>query len=534
MAANNGNYSFSQAAGNAAALTITRATPAVTVTVGSYIYNGAPQGPYSYSTSPSGDSGAASWIYQGTGDPSYGPSATPPTAAGSYTAQVALEADANFDAGSSSATIFTIAKATLTPLVTLNNKSYDGTTDATTINTRSLSGAIYNAEQVALAGGTVGAFTSKNLGSYTLTVSGLSLAGGGAGNYQLSTTTLSPSASITAKALTVSGAAAQSKCYDGTNAAVLTGTLEGVVGSEDVTFIGIVTFASADAGANIAVTSTSSLGGTQADNYGLTQPTGLSADINPLPSTSGITGSSSVIANQAEVAYSVTPTDGSTYDWSAPSGTTIHGQGSASITLDWGTSGGDVSVTETNSFGCIGNPVSLAVSVVLNHPPVATDASYTRAPGLEIKISIADFIAAHVTDQDNDPITLQSVGSGTNGATIDADSGYIFYTPASNDNPDVFTYTVSDGQGGTATANIYVAVVKGVGQAKAITVTGGVAVVDFAGIPGYTYDVQRSTDSMATWQVILTTNAPALGMWRVTDDFGGNPPASAYYRPAQH
>ena len=141
----------------------------------------------------------------------------------------------------------------------------------------------------------------------------------------------------------------------------------------------------------------------------------------------------------------------------------------------------------------------------------ATSASYTRAPGIDLKINIANLIAAQVTDQDNDPITLQSVGSETDGATIVAGSAYIFYTAANNDNPDVFTYTVSDGQGGTATANINVAVVKGVGEARAITLTGGVATVDFAGIPGYAYDVQRSTNGMATWQVILTTNAPGDG-----------------------
>ena len=191
-------------------------------------------------------------------------------------------------------------------------------------------------------------------------------------------------------------------------------------------------------------------------------------------------------------------------------------------------------MTETSGSGCIGSSVSRAVSVGPNRAPLATSASYTRAPGIDLKINIANLIAAQVTDQDNDPITLQSVGSGTNGATIVAGSAYIFYTAANNDNPDVFTYTVSDGQGGTATANINVAVVKGVGEARAITLTGGVATVDFAGIPGYAYDVQRSTNGMATWQVILTTNAPAMGLWRVTEDFGSNPPASAYYRAAQH
>jgi fibronectin-binding autotransporter adhesin len=82
------------------------------------------------------------------------------------------------------------------------------------------------------------------------------------------------------KPLTVPSAAAVGKCYDGTPAgATITGTLNGVVGSDVVTLNGTGTFASAGPGPGIAVTSTSTLGGAAAANYSLTQPTGLAADI---------------------------------------------------------------------------------------------------------------------------------------------------------------------------------------------------------------------------------------------------------------
>ncbi|PWA04194.1 YDG domain-containing protein [Flavobacterium psychrotolerans] len=84
---------------------------------------------------------------------------------------------------------------------------------------------------------------------------------------------------VNPKALTVTGPAATNKVYDRTNAATITGTLSGIVGGDVVTLSGTGTFASANIGSGIAVTSTSTLGGTDAANYSLTQPTGLTANI---------------------------------------------------------------------------------------------------------------------------------------------------------------------------------------------------------------------------------------------------------------
>ncbi|WP_210463189.1 YDG domain-containing protein [Rufibacter roseolus] len=86
---------------------------------------------------------------------------------------------------------------------------------------------------------------------------------------------------ITPKALTLAGAAAQNKVYDKTNAAVITGTLTGILGEDQVSFNGIGTFSSVNVGNNIPVTSVSTLAGTGASNYVLVQPTGLRANITP-------------------------------------------------------------------------------------------------------------------------------------------------------------------------------------------------------------------------------------------------------------
>ncbi|MBW8051557.1 MAG: PKD domain-containing protein [Cytophagales bacterium] len=86
--------------------------------------------------------------------------------------------------------------------------------------------------------------------------------------------------------------------------------------------------------------------------------------INPLPSTSAITGISSVCENEPGVVYSVTFSAGSAYNWTAPPGAVIaSGQGANLITVNWDTTSGNIQVTETDVNGCTGNSVSMAVTV---------------------------------------------------------------------------------------------------------------------------------------------------------------------------
>ena len=88
---------------------------------------------------------------------------------------------------------------------------------------------------------------------------------------------------INPKTLTVSGLAADSKTYDGTTDAVVTGgTLSGKVDGDEVdaTLPKTGTFANANVGNEIAVSIADiTLTGADKDNYTLTQPTGLKANI---------------------------------------------------------------------------------------------------------------------------------------------------------------------------------------------------------------------------------------------------------------
>ena len=163
--------------------------------------------------------------------------------------------------------------------------------------------------------------------------------------------------------------------------------------------------------------------------------------------------------------------------------------------------------------------------IVTNHPPVAVNATCYRAKGLSLKIAITNLLS-NVTDVDGDTITLQSVGTGLTNASIMTDSTYVYYLPGtgagSNDN-DVVSYTVSDGFGGTATANILVNVYSAVGPAQMSPPTNGVVNITFFGIPNYTYVVQTTTNLSVPWWTLSTNTASTNGSWQFfADQSGGN------------
>lgn len=89
--------------------------------------------------------------------------------------------------------------------------------------------------------------------------------------------------------LTVSGTTVAHKVYDGTTTAALSGgTLVGVVGSDNVILNHAGNFADKNAGTGKTLLAADSITGTDASNYTLTQPTGLSANITPSTNTAGM------------------------------------------------------------------------------------------------------------------------------------------------------------------------------------------------------------------------------------------------------
>jgi fibronectin-binding autotransporter adhesin len=87
---------------------------------------------------------------------------------------------------------------------------------------------------------------------------------------------------VTAKTLTISGATAQNKRYDGNTTATVSGTLVGVTNNDSLTLAG--NFVSAGPGSGISVTNY--VTGAAAGNYSLTQP-GVTASIFASPTWNG-------------------------------------------------------------------------------------------------------------------------------------------------------------------------------------------------------------------------------------------------------
>ena len=102
---------------NFAGTASSKGTPTINITVGTYTYTGSAQGPNSATNTGTGST--YTYSYTGTGI-TYGPSATRPTNAGTYSVTVSLSAsgDGNYNAATASAA-FTIAQAipTVTPTI---------------------------------------------------------------------------------------------------------------------------------------------------------------------------------------------------------------------------------------------------------------------------------------------------------------------------------------------------------------------------------------------------------------------------------
>ena len=185
----------------------------------------------------------------------------------------------------------TISQKTLTISgLSADNKTYDRNTAATLSGTGALVG-VELGDTVTLDSSAASAdFATTAVGiGKTVTGSGYLLTGADAGNYALTQPTWT--ADINGIVLTISGVTADNKVYDRSATASLSGTasLVGVVSPDVVTLStggAVATFADAIAGTAKAVTVTGySLGGANAANYTLVQPSSLTANISAKPLT---------------------------------------------------------------------------------------------------------------------------------------------------------------------------------------------------------------------------------------------------------
>lgn len=149
------------------------------------------------------------------------------------------------------------------------------------------------------------------------------------------------------------------------------------------------------------------------------------------------------------------------------------------------------------------------------------------------RIVALDDLLLNDDDQNGDSLSVLSVSTvTTNGAALLIFGANLIYTPVPNyTGSDLFTYSVSDGRGGTATADVLVTVRDAndpaVNRISQVTVREWGILLQMTGVPGLDYTIERSTD-LESWAAIAVITAPPSGAFEFTDP---NPSSTqAFYR----
>ena len=425
-----------------------------------------------------------------------------------------------------------INKTNITVTAVANTKTYDGTTSAAATPTVT-SGKVQTGDSANFTE----TYGAKNKGTgLTLTSAGTVTDGNSGNNYNYNFVAAN-NGTITALAVSLSG----TRAYDGTTSA--TAAILSVANKISGDTVNVASGTGSLAGKNAgteAITSlgTLALGNNTAGNYTLTGANGsviithagsaivVASSENPSGFKDGVSftaaslpagATGSVIFRTNGIALS---TNALASGSATSATTTLLPRGTNAITAEYA---GDINyLGSTNSLN----------QIVTNHPPVAAPVSLSRTAGLSLKFALSN-LATNWSDADGDTITLASINlTTTNGVSLTTNSTLIFYNSNSSVN-DQFTYTITDGQGGTNTGVVNIVVNPFVARfSSTVTFTSNTANVMSSGIPGYTYITQRSTD-LTTWVNVSTNTAAGNGSISATDDFsdlGGNPPPSAYYR----
>ena len=282
-----GNYQLASSTLTTTA-NITPATISGSFTAASKVYDGGTSATIltrSFTTTPFGTDnltlvgGTASFANKNVN-----PVGTPKTVTGTGFTLGGTDAGNYQLASSTLTTTANITPATISGSFTAASKVYDGGTSAT-ILTRSFTTTPFGTDNLTLVGGTA-SFANKNVNPVgtpkTVTGTGFTLGGTDAGNYQLASSTLTTTANITPRALTVS-ATGVNKVYDGTTNATVTLSDNRVAGDVLSDTYTTASFADASVGNNKPVTVNGiAISGTDAGNYTLASTTATTkADITP-------------------------------------------------------------------------------------------------------------------------------------------------------------------------------------------------------------------------------------------------------------
>ena len=174
---------------------------------------------------------------------------------------------------------------------------------------------------------------------------------------------------------------------------------------------------------------------TETNPYGSATST-LPTSVGTAPSSQSITGETNVTANETGVTYSVPDNSGSTYHWSLPAGAIITSANtdSSQIIVSFGSTGGSVSVTETNPYGTAASNTIVSVSSTTGVITATSQNSYILYPNpfsetatLRVNSSEQESVSISITDVNG--VAVYSSTGNTNenivvGNTISASGIY--------------------------------------------------------------------------------------------------------------
>ena len=192
----------------------------------------------------------------------------------------------------------------------------------------------------------------------------------------------------------------------------------------------------------------------------------------------GITALASDADGSDTVSYSLSDDAGGRFAIDASSGVITVADNTL---LDYETAASHaVTVLATSTDGSTSSQgFTVNLTAAVNAAPTAADDSATTAVDAAVTLSVL----ANDSDPDSgDTLSITGITQGTNGTVVDNGNGTVTYTPdASYTGTDSFTYTISDGNGGsdTATVNVTIGgnVITGTSSNNTLTGTAGVDLI---------------------------------------------------------
>ncbi len=172
-------------------------------------------------------------------------------------------------------------------------------------------------------------------------------------------------------------------------------------------------------------------------------------------------------------------------------------------------------------------------AIKVNRKPVPGLLTFTNVAPALLQVPFAA-LTGNATDPDADMLAVAGVNlTTTNGIALTTNATSVTYSNLASVT-DRFSYTISDGCGGSATGVVTIVNIglKPVAQfVGAPTINGDSTLLHFSATPGWTYYLERSTN-LSAWKTIWTNIAPSSGLFDYTDDFHdvSAPVSPAFYR----